>query len=457
MALVLPLAASASPGEGAGANAEVLSAAQRAEIQARYRASLSADANDPGASRRFFDSGSVELALTMAQQGDGTSREWAAKSLDKTAQQLDPAWGGVYDSLARGALHHPPFSKALRSQAQAVMLYAYAYRILGDARYLAAARSTASYMSSFLRGTDGAYMSGQSGEAPGGLGTAEYFALDDAARRTKGLPTTFGTSYADENGMVIVALTDLFLTTGDEQSLRNAAAAAEWALARRAVKGGGFRHGGSALEGARVADTAWMGRALLGLYAATGERAWLARAREAAAAAVLDLGRLAPSPRSPAASRCSAAAAAQARGEVSADDALVAARFANGVFRNVGDRIYRQRSLDAYAIARCLQAGAPELLLAADELSAAPLHVTTVGAKDDPSAQALFAASRPIPALYVRREWWDRAEGPLPNPDVNYPRLPKAAAFVCEEQSCSLPLYGADELTSRIAHALSPK
>jgi hypothetical protein len=38
-------------------------------------------------------------------------------------------------------------------------------------------------------------------------------------------------------------------------------------------------------------------------------------------------------------------------------------------------------------------------------------------------------------------EWWDRKEGPLPHPDVEYPELDRAAAFVCTENTCSLPIF----------------
>jgi hypothetical protein len=35
----------------------------------------------------------------------------------------------------------------------------------------------------------------------------------------------------------------------------------------------------------------------------------------------------------------------------------------------------------------------------------------------------------------------DEKEGPLPNPDVPYPTLDRAAAFVCTDRSCSAPIF----------------
>jgi hypothetical protein len=52
---------------------------------------------------------------------------------------------------------------------------------------------------------------------------------------------------------------------------------------------------------------------------------------------------------------------------------------------------------------------------------------------------------------YVRREWWDRSEGALPNPDVRYPKLAAPAAFVCVDTRCSVPLYTDQELREKLA------
>ena len=458
LALAIPVSANAAPREGSGAETgRILSAIQRAELTARYRSSRDTVLGGLKGPRRFLDADSVELALALARDGDEASKQWAEQTLDSNRKLVDPAWGGIYDYSSGEDWRSPSFSKGIASQAANVLLYAYAFRVFGEQRHLSTARAIAAYMNAFLRSIDGAYLSGQDGDAPGGLTPAEYFALDDEKRRAKGLPTIHASRYADENGMAIVALTEMFLATGEEPYLNDATTAAQWTLVNRAVQGGGFRHDTPLPEPARLADTAWMGRALLGLYAATGERAWLTKAREVASSNVLDFNRRFSLNDRAAASVCQAAGVAKARQELSVGDALVAARFLNGLYRYSGDGAYRRASLDAHALAQCMGAEARGLLLAGDEIEIAPLHVTTVGGKGDPAAQALFAATRPIPALYVRREWWDRTEGALPNPDVQYPRLLKAAAFVCEEQGCSLPLYGADELTSRIARALSPK
>ena len=88
----------------------------------------------------------------------------------------------------------------------------------------------------------------------------------------------------------------------------------------------------------------------------------------------------------------------------------------------------------------------PGALLADRELGREPAHVTIVGAKSDPEAQALYAAARTYPTRYLRIEWLDQREGPLPAADVEYPEMPQAAAFACANGTCSLPVFAADEV-----------
>lgn len=88
----------------------------------------------------------------------------------------------------------------------------------------------------------------------------------------------------------------------------------------------------------------------------------------------------------------------------------------------------------------------PGALQADRELGHEPAHVTVVGAKDDPAAEALYAAARAYPTRYLRIEWLDRREGPLPAADIDYPEMPPAAAFACANGTCSLPVFTPAEI-----------
>ncbi len=84
--------------------------------------------------------------------------------------------------------------------------------------------------------------------------------------------------------------------------------------------------------------------------------------------------------------------------------------------------------------------------MADGELGHAPLHITVVGGKNDPNARALFTSALKYPISYKQVEWWDRGEGALPNSDVEFPDLKRAAAFICASERCSKPAYSAKEL-----------
>ncbi len=126
------------------------------------------------------------------------------------------------------------------------------------------------------------------------------------------------------------------------------------------------------------------------------------------------------------------------------DENVAATRLFNLLARDTGRADFRalaehgMRYLIALAEDDLVMPGA---LLADRELAREPAHVTIVGAKDDPAAQALYASARQYPTRYLRIEWLDRREGPLPAADVEYPELPEAAAFACANGACSMPVF----------------
>jgi uncharacterized protein YyaL (SSP411 family) len=191
-----------------------------------------------------------------------------------------------------------------------------------------------------------------------------------------------------------------------------------------------------------------MARAFLTIYEVTGDRVWLARAESAAkfmeanfaGAQAGFITSKAPTDRSytPRPER---------------DENILMARFANLLSRYTGNANYRaisdraMRYLAAPIIAKYLPTAGT--LLADREISSDPIHITVVGHKDDSLAQALFHAGAAYPSGYLRLEWWDTREGRLPNPDVLYPELKTAAAFICTGNTCSSPIHAADAIRAR--------
>jgi uncharacterized protein YyaL (SSP411 family) len=93
----------------------------------------------------------------------------------------------------------------------------------------------------------------------------------------------------------------------------------------------------------------------------------------------------------------------------------------------------------------------PDVLLAEDELRNEPVHVTIVGAKDDPRSAALYRAALAYPLANKRAEWWDKREGKLANADVDYPDFPDGpAAFACTSNFCSYPVTTPAEIPAQL-------
>ncbi|HET9482912.1 MAG TPA: hypothetical protein VFO79_03060, partial [Xanthomonadales bacterium] len=244
-------------------------------------------------------------------------------------------------------------------------------------------------------------------------------------------------------------LAALHEATGDAGALERALRGARWALAERAMPGGGFRHDARDAAGPYLADTLAMGRAMLSLYRITGDRSWLVHS--AAAAAFVE-----------ARFRAASGYAAGVRGDAPIaplphlDENIALARWTNLLARYTGDPAHAATARHALAwlarpdvaLSRLTDAG---VLLADREIHRDPLHLTVVGAKDAAASRALFDACLRVPGGYKRLDWWDRAEGPLPNPDIAYPKLARPAAFVCTDDTCSTPIHEPGEVASFLA------
>jgi uncharacterized protein YyaL (SSP411 family) len=202
-----------------------------------------------------------------------------------------------------------------------------------------------------------------------------------------------------------------------------------------------------------------MGSAALDLYAATGDRVWLGvadRAGEFIAARFKDDAggfrtTLAPE----------ASTGAFLKMSKPLDEQVAATRLANRLYRYLGKEGHRAlaehgaRYLAAAADTNRSPWAAPGILLADQELTHEPTHITIVGHKDAPEAAVLHKAGLAYPALYKRLDWWDTREGPLPNPDVRYPELDQPAAFACANKICSLPAFDEAALAENVSRMLS--
>jgi uncharacterized protein YyaL (SSP411 family) len=255
--------------------------------------------------------------------------------------------------------------------------------------------------------------------------------------------------YARETAWGVLGLVALYGATGEDALLDDALKAARWLVAHRALSSGGFRHDANDAAGPYLGDTVAAGRAFLALYAATGDRAWLARA---AAAADFVGKRFVSSGTLGFVSAASRSRFAPARPQ--RDENVAVARFANLLFRYTGRPAHRDLARRAMAFLAvpdvAKRFSTASVLLVDAELSSEPAHVTVVGRRTDPRTRALLAAALSDPSGYKRVEAWDPAEGPLPNPDVVFPELDRPAAFVCANGRCSQPVFEPGQVRDRV-------
>jgi uncharacterized protein YyaL (SSP411 family) len=401
-----------------------------------------------GTVQKWLDWDIIEYCMAETLRGDKEFERMARETLPAQLNLMDPAWGGVYQYSTDGDWQHPHFEKIMQMQAEDLRIYAEAYALWHDNTYLQAANQIRGYVKNFLTSPEGALYTSQDADLVPGEHGAEFFQLSDAGRRQRGIPRIDTHIYARENGWAINALATLYAVSGEQDSLDDAIRAANWIIAHRGLPGGGFRHDEKDPAGPYLGDTLFMGRAFLTLYAVTADRAWLRRAEEAvqfiSANFKANIGYM------------TSAGAAELKSKPQVDENVGVARLANLLYRYTGKAEYTQiaehamRFLSASGVADRRGFLVAGILLADREIGVAPLHLAIVGRKNDPAARALFAAALKQPVAYKRVEWWDKDEGTLPNPDVQYPELEQAAAFICTDRSCSAPIFLPDKISSLV-------
>ena len=228
--------------------------------------------------QKYIDADSMDLAITRAEAGDATAVKRARQTLDAAIALIDPVWGGVFQYSEGGSWSKIHFEKIMSFQAQYLRQYSQAYALWKDPKYLTAARNIERYLADFLTGPDGAFYVSQDADLNHDVDGHKYYALPDKERRKLGMPRIDKNCYARENGWAISGLAAYYNVSGDPKAIEIAERSAKWVIANRALPDGGFRHGEKDRGGPFIGDTLAMGQAFLDLYAATGNREWLASA-----------------------------------------------------------------------------------------------------------------------------------------------------------------------------------
>jgi uncharacterized protein len=435
-------------------SSDVFPAALQARLEKDYLAGFDSKQGSWGTDQKYLDVDSVELATDRAAHGDARAAAMARQTLDAQLQILDPVWGGFYQYSTDGVWTKPHFEKIMSVQAENLRIYSEAYAQWNDPKYLHAAQAVQQFFAAFLTSPEGAFYTSQDADVVEGKHSAEYFALNDKDRRKQGVPRVDTHIYARENGWAIAALAQLYEATGDTRALDSAIRAANWITQNRALPNGGFRHGAKDVGGPFLGDSVAMARAYVTLYRVTADRKWLARA--SATTSFIDKNFHVGT----AAGFVSAAAPTDKayKPHPQRDENVAVAREANQLFYYTGDAKFEAISKTAmrYLAAQPIATRLPvaSALLTEYEVTRPPLHLTVVGPKSDPAAQTLFRATLRYPSFYKRVEWWDITEGKLPNPDVQYPSVARAAAYICTQRTCSPPIFDAQILPAKVNRVL---
>jgi uncharacterized protein YyaL (SSP411 family) len=433
-----------------------LSDARRARTEALLLGAYDRQHGGFGGAQRFLHGDTLEWALERSRplQRNADVETWrdvATRTLAGARRIIDPVWGGMFQYSDKLDWSGPHFEKLMSVQRDAMRAYVLSWQIGHDAGDLTAARDIGRWLMEFMRSDTGAFYTSQDADVSHAEHGDVFYARSDAERRAGPQPPIDRNVYARENGWAIATLAALYDVTGERTLLDAATRAFDWILANRRAPNGGFGHGRAADDDTHLGDTLAMAEAALALYRSTAERRYLARA--VAFAEVIARDHRDPSGfmvRRPE----PGAKGVLAQPVKQVDENVATTRLFNLLARSTGRPDFRalaehgMRHLIALAEDDLVVPGA---LLADRELAREPAHVTIVGAKDDPAAQALYEAARQYPTRYLRIEWLDRREGPLPAADVDYPELPEAAAFACANGACSVPVFTPNEVARIVA------
>ncbi|MDH3641413.1 MAG: DUF255 domain-containing protein [Gammaproteobacteria bacterium] len=445
-------------------------------LRRQVRAQLDGQLNETMGSWRKNGIGSTSgprqqhLLMRAHMFGNQQLQALALKTADGFLKLLDPVWGGVYQAYiqpANGESLVIP-EKRILGQAGALLVFASAYQLTGDVRYRNGMRKVDAYLQEWMASPAGTYYTSQEDAAPRlteRVGVRGYWAFEtEHERRQFGIPPIDHAVYTDKNAQVILGYLRAFEVTREIDYLRNAATAAQSLLDERLTKDGWFLQSAESIrvdQDRRMREhdvapriylsaQAWFGRALLGMYAATGESRWLDNALRVAAAlrdkledtelgGFYDSDSVAGS--APLARRKPLEMNATA-GHFFYDLGIYAKR---EDYQSLAERIVRATATPP-AVRREGKVTA-ELGLLLEKLAGAYVEFSIVGESSDPRAKALFEASGA--AYHPRKLVHYEAPG-------RYPDRGRPALYICNPDYCTLPIEDPRKVSAQLERFRAP-
>lgn len=403
-----------------------------------------------GRRQRYPFAAPVEHAFFRAAvRGEREWRERALFTLERYALLLDPVWGGMYQYSEGGVWDRPHYEKIVAVQAGAIGAFAEAFRVSGDRRWLDRAEEVRRYVRAHLTAENGAFYVSQDADLRSGdvhVPGPDYYAGSDAERRALGIPRVDTQVYASTNGMLIEALSELAIASGDRAPLAEAVASAEHLAQAHRQPSGLYAHD-AAEPGAllHLADQARVLAGLVALHQASADARWL-EASVALADAILSELRDPSSGGFFAHTEDPHAVGVFRDRIVPIEDNAIVAR-ALLVLSRLADRdAYRDAAIASLracarpAELRQLGRMIGEYLLAL-ELARTSYVVLSVVGPDEPRTEALHRAAL---AFYDPTRLVE-----LGRPgDSRYPYPGEPSVFLCTGESCSMPITDPEALSS---------
>jgi len=426
-----------------------------ARIEAQYEKQYDKPIGGWGFVHKYLDEESVEYAMRQGARNNAEYAKRATDTLHDATNLLDPVWGGMYQYSVGRHWTEPHFEKLISIQADALREYSLAYAQTQNPEDLGAAQSVHRYVTNFLTAPSaGVFFVSQDADLHDGQENEAYFRLSDAGRRAQGIPRVDTHVYARENGWMIAALCDYYAASGDDSALAQARKAAGWISVHRSLPGGGFRHDDVDPAGPYLGDTLAMGQAFLALYNVTGDRQDL---KAAVAAAEYIAVHFKPASVGGGFVTAQTPTDAAYRPHPDRDENVALVRFASALALASGEERFRatageaMRYLAAESVA--LQPLSAGVLLANEDMTEAPIHVTVLGVARSPEVVALHTAALRSITSHEVIEMRDPADpSPLPT-SVTYPPLKRAALFLCTAQACSSPIFRGEDVRGKIQRA----
>jgi len=409
----------------------------------------------------------LQYFLRYHLESNPRDKERAIKTVNGFMQQTDPVWGGLF-YVSFGQWNNVAHEKRIESQAAALQIFSEAYAVTKDPVYSDQLSKLDKYLQQWMRSKAGTFYASQKNDIPSlpnNMDSEAYYKLDDEGRRKYGLPVIDHAVYTDLNARIISAYVHAYEATGKINYLNTALTAADTLVTQRQTESGWisqFESSKKVRNDSRIhtilpAKTipylrtqAYFGLALLDLYRATSDKRWLTSAtalnKGLRNLEDPDVGGFYASP-------ADGTEKFIAKRKPLEDNA-VAARFLFqlGIYlkdkKISADAIRTIRATTAKEIVSHEGRITGNLALTLEMINASYLEFTIVGDPNDPNAQRLYRAG--LRTYEPRKIMHYEKSG-------RYPKLSRAAMYICNETACSVPIFSATDVPVQAAKFLSGK